>query len=65
MASAQSGSGTGVVTQQRGPILVIGATGNQGGQVVRTLQPASPEPLIGQRAMLIKIPLNKRQGVFC
>ena len=37
MASAPSDSGTGVVTPQKGPILVIGATGNQGGHVAKAL----------------------------
>ena len=37
MASTTPNSGTGVVTPQKGPILVIGATGNQGGHVARAL----------------------------
>ncbi|PSR34455.1 MAG: hypothetical protein C7B46_04775 [Sulfobacillus benefaciens] len=37
MASAPSDSGTGVVTPQKGPILVIGATENQGGHVAKAL----------------------------
>lgn len=37
MASTTPNSGTGVVTHQKGPILVIGATGNQGRHVARAL----------------------------
>ncbi len=37
MASTTPNSGTGVVTPQKGPILVIGSTGNQGGHVGRAL----------------------------
>ena len=37
MASTTPNSGTGIVIPQKGPILVIAATGNQGGQVARAL----------------------------